>query len=280
MLNRLLASAGFARWLQLLSLQGVLGSQHLLRQMLGRSLQSAYTGAAGGWIWIYFRPLVMVVAYYFVFGKILAVRMDAAVTGTGSYPLYLISGLIPWMIFLDGVMSGSSSLVREAGLLKKARFPLELIPAREVLLAAVRFAPLLLLIWPLGIWLADGHPLGLLPVLAWLLLQLLFTYFLVLVLCLMSAALRDIGMLVESVFPLLLFFAPILYPRDRVPADFSWLLSLNPFTPLVNGYHDLLLGGRLPSWPDLGLLCAWLLIFGWAAHLLLRRSREQVVDWL
>jgi ABC-type polysaccharide/polyol phosphate export permease len=280
MLRRIVGSARFGRLLELLSLRGVVGFHHLLGQLLVRSFRSSYSGALGGWVWVYLKPAIMVTAYYFVFEKILAVRMDALITGTDSYPLFLLSGLIPWMIFADGAMDGVGSLVREADLLKKTRFPLELIPARSVLLAAIRLSPLLLLLWPLGLWLAAGRPVAVLFLLSWLLLQLLFTYYLALVLALLTAALRDIGMLVESVLPLMMFFAPVLYPRESVPAGFAWLLGLNPFTPLADGYHAILLAGSLPRWQDIALLLTWTLLFGGAGYILRRRAREQLVDWL
>ncbi len=280
LLRYVATSAATARILGLLSLGGVAGFHHLLRQLLARSFRASYTGALGGWAWVYARPALMACAYYFVFDKILAVRMEAAVTGTPSYPLFLLAGLLPWMVFMEGVMEGVQSLVREAELLKKARFPLELMPARAILLAALRLSPLLLLLWPLGIWLGEGQAVGLLYLLPWLLLQLLLTYYLALTLAILTAAVRDVGMLVESVLPLMMFFTPVLYTRQSVPEGFGWLLAINPFTPLADGYHRILLAGSPPGGGVFLALLFWLLLFGVFSRVLLRRAREQLVDWL
>lgn len=254
--------------------------RHLLGSLIARTIKSSYSGAFGGWLWVYIKPVIMVTAYYFVFEMILSIRVDQAKTGTENYSLFLLSGFIPWLVFVDSVMDGGTSLVREAGLLKKTRFPLELIPARSVLIAAIRMFPLLFLVWPLGMLLADGQSVAILYLPAWMLLQILFSYYLVLTLAILSSALRDIGMLVESVLPLLVFFAPVLYPGDVVPESFRWLLWCNPFTPLVNGFHDVLLSGRFPHLNNMAAVLLWILVFAWIANILLRRAREQLVDWL
>jgi lipopolysaccharide transport system permease protein len=106
------------------------------------------------------------------------------------------------------------------------------------------------------------------------------TYYLGLVAAVLTAALRDIGYLLQSSFGLLIFLAPILYPLQRVPAEFSALLWINPATPLVKGYHTIVLQGQFPDPVDIAVLGAWLVSGMLAARVLLRRSGEQLADWL
>jgi lipopolysaccharide transport system permease protein len=129
-------------------------------------------------------------------------------------------------------------------------------------------------------WLGESGPRALLWLPVWALIQIAMAYFLALGLAVLTAALRDIGNLVQTLFGMLIFFAPILFPLERVPEAVRPLLWLNPFTALANGYHSILLRGDIPAWPDLLGALAWLLLLMVAASILLRRSREQLVDWL
>jgi ABC-type polysaccharide/polyol phosphate export permease len=67
---------------------------------------------------------------------------------------------------------------------------------------------------------------------------------------------------------------------DKVPPGLHWLLFANPFTPLAEGYHSILLQGEFPSLPSITIALVWLLCSLMLARLLLSRSREFVVDWL
>jgi ABC-type polysaccharide/polyol phosphate export permease len=275
-----LLRSALLRVLDLASLLPLWRSRRLLVGMLARELRRSYIGSAAGWFWLVFRPLVTAAAYFFVFDTIFAVRFDRHLIGTENYAVYLLSGLLPWLAFVDGVVQGGQSLVRNGGLIKKTRFPLELIPAEVVLGGAVRNLPFVLL-------LALGHAamgfaswLGLLYLLPWMVLQMALTYYLGLVAAVLTAALRDIGHLLQSSFGLLIFLAPILYPLQRVPAEFSALLWINPATPLVKGYHTIVLQGQFPDPVDIAVLGAWLVSGMLAARVLLRRSGEQLADWL
>ena len=252
----------------------------LLKGLVVRSLKSSYTGAAGGVAWVYFKPLFMIFAYYFVFDKVLKVRLGGAGEDVPSYSMFLLSGILPWLVFSESVVEGASCLVREASLLKKTRFPLELIPARSVLTSGIKIFPFLFAIWLVAAIFMAGSWTGFLSLTVWISIQLLLTYYLVVALSILSAALRDVGLLVESLFPLLLFFSPVLYPIEQVPSDLHWLLWLNPFTPLADGYHTILLQGGLPSITVFSIVMLWIVASLLLCRVLINRSKEYIVDWL
>jgi lipopolysaccharide transport system permease protein len=264
----------------LLLLDDLLRFRHLLIGLVARSLKAAYTGSVGGVFWVYLRPLLVILAYYFVFDQVLSIRLNIETGGAESYALYLLSGLLPWLVFSDAVVEGASCLVRESELIKKTRFPVVIIPARTVLTAAIKTLPLLLIIWWVSITVADGALYALPLLVLWVGLQILFSYYIAILLAILSAALRDVSLLVESIFPLLLFFSPVLYPMERVPQQYQWALNLNPFTPLAEGFHNILLEGVAPALSDTLLLIGWIVLTLSVARLLLRRSHESLVDWL
>ncbi len=271
-------------WLGIVILRAVLAHQlwrhrAILAGMVQRSLMSGFAGASLGGVWLYLKPLAMAGAYYFVFDRVLSARIGIE-TGTGMYALYLMSGLIGWMAFAEGVIDGAQSLSRDAELLKKTRLPFELIPARSVLTAGLRMALLLELVWLSGLFLAQGQIIGLFYLAVWFVAQLWLTYYLALIFACLSAALKDIGLLVEALFPFLLFFSPVLYQTSAVPEAFAWVLPVNPFSALAEGYHDILLQGQWPPLATCLNVIYWLAPVLLIGQLLYPRARDQVTDWL
>lgn len=262
------------------ALEALWHSRHLLIGLVVRQLRSNYAGTAGGGWWLLARPIIMVLAYYFVFDVVMAVRLRPGMVGTETYALYLVSALIPWLAWTDGVVQGSASLIHSADLLRKTRLPVELIPARSVLSSSAGFFPVTFLVAAVSVYTGGAGFTAFLWLPFWLTLQLLMAYYLALVLAILAAALRDIGNLVQTLFGMMIFFSPILFPIERVPEFMRPLLWLNPFTVLANGYHAILLQGELPAWQDLAGVAIWLSLLTLFASLLLRRAREQLVDWL
>jgi len=64
------------------------------------------------------------------------------------------------------------------------------------------------------------------------------------------------------------------------PEGWRWVLWLNPMTALVIGYQQVLLQG---AWPPAGVWVAlgcWLVVVAVALNVVVKRSRDQLVDWL
>jgi len=63
---------------------------------------------------------------------------------------------------------------------------------------------------------------------------------------------RDIGYIVRGVTPLLMFLTSVLYPiKVSSPQLQGVLTTLNPMTPLIDTYREIILAGR---WPNLAVL--------------------------
>ena len=110
--------------------------------------------------------------------------------------------------------------------------------------------------------------------------QVLLAWLLGYLLAILMAALRDVQQLVAFVMSIGVFAAPILFPLTMFPERWRWLLWLNPMTAWVLGYQAVLLKGAWPPaevWLAMGV---WLVVLGLALDVALRRSREQLVDWL
>ena len=236
----------------------------LLWVMARRELAARHAGTALGIAWPYIQPLLTVAAYYLVFDVVFAMRLGEQAP-TRAVGTYLIVGMLPWMAFCEALSRGMNSLVEAGSVLQKNALPPALFVARSVLASAVVHAPLML---ALALAYTPHHRfalalVALLPLLA-----------------LLAAALRDTVQLVGFALSVGLFLSPVLFPVTMFPAQWRWALWANPMTPLLTGYQSILLEG---TWPRLSAwlaACLWCALGAWVLDRLLRRSRDQLVDWL
>ncbi|MGQ0728160.1 ABC transporter permease [Acidovorax sp.] len=246
--------------------------------MTRREITARYAGTAAGVLWAYVQPLLTVAAYYVVFDIVFAMRLgdNAPTPAVGAF---LIVGALPWMAFCDALSRGMLSLVEAGGVLQKNALPPVLFPARSVLASMLVHGPLLLaLALAYGPQHHFGSALLVLPILVGL--QFLLSLVLGYALAILMAALRDTAQIVAFVLSVGIFMSPILFPLTMFPEAWRWVLWLNPMTALVLSYQAVLLQGVWPSILAWAAIAAWLAGASLLLAVLLRRSRDQLVDWL
>ncbi len=250
----------------------------LLGVMVWRELAARHSGTAGGVVWVYAQPLLTVAAYYLVFDVVFAMRLgDAAPTKAAG--TFLIVGMLPWQAFCEALGRGTSSLIDAGHLLQKNALPPVLMVLRTVLASAAIYMPLLVLLALAYTPLHGGAP-ALLSLPLLLATQFALAFVLAYALAIMAAALRDTVQLVTFALSVGVFLSPILFPATLFPEDWRWLLWLNPMTAWVLAYQNVLLQGLWPSWQSCVGMAAWLAGACAVLSPLLRRSRDELVDWL
>jgi homopolymeric O-antigen transport system permease protein len=216
----------------------------LLKEMVWRDIRSRYIGSGLGIAWAFANPILWMVLYTAVFAGVLRVPIPA---GFGSFPEFLLAGLLPWMAIQEAISRSASALTDNAAMVKKTVFPLETLILSIVAAAVVNQV---IAFTVFGVYLAlVGHfslPWALLAIPA-LLLQVLLTFGLASLAATVTAFLRDavhaIGILLTVVF----YATPIVYPVALVPERFRPIIEANPVTHLVEWYRRAF---TLHQWPE------------------------------
>lgn len=219
--------------------------RHLVWRLTMLDFQVRYAGSRLGLLWTLLSPLLVLGAYLLLFGKILGVRPDPALSGL-DYALLMACGLLPWLGFSEGVMRGTGSVLAQRNLMKSTVFPMELIPVTAVCAGLViQMCGIVVLLLVLGFRGVLGLTLVLLPLLV--ILQALFTIGVVWFLSCVNIVYRDTSQVIGLLMVLLMFLSPIAYTQAMVPAGFELLVTLNPLSYLIDGYRGALMFNRLPS---------------------------------
>lgn len=211
----------------------------LLSQLVRKDLKVKYQGSALGFVWSLANPLFQLGIYYVIFTKVFR-------NPTPDYHVYLMSGLLAFSAFNTAVAGASTSVVGNAGLVKKVRFPLLVLPLSGVGFAMVQLAlqlPVLLVIALLsGVDVLRPPLLLLVPALA---LLVLFSTALGVLCAALNVRYRDTSHFVELSMLVWFWLNPILYQAQLVKnafadvglADAFWLYFLNPMATVVSTFQ-------------------------------------------
>lgn len=243
-----------------------------------REMAARHAGTAAGAVWLYAQPLLTVAAFYLVFDVVFAMRLgaDAPTKAVGAY---LVVGALPWMAFCDAIARSMNSLLDAGSVLQKNPLPPVLFPIRAVLASAAIFTPLIALLAVAYIPL-HHFSIALLSLPLLLLAQFILCASLGYLLAILAAALRDTVQLVNFFLSVGIYLSPVLFPISLFPENWRWVLWLNPMTALVTGYQAVLLQGAWPAWSSWLVTAGWLVLVLAVLALVVRRSRDQLVDWL
>jgi lipopolysaccharide transport system permease protein len=253
-------------------------ARSLVWVMARREIAARNAGSAGGLVWSYAQPLLMVAAYYLVFDVVFSLRLgeNAPTRAVGAF---LVVGALPWMAFSDTVSRAMNSLIDAGSLLQRSPLPAVLFPVRSALASTVIYAPIMVVLALAYTPLHRFSPalLALLPLVA---LQLVLSLLLGYLLAIFAAAMRDTQQVVAFLLSVGIFLSPVLFPATMFPQDWRWVLWLNPMSAPVMGYQNILLQGAWPAWTSWVVTVAWIIALAGMLALVVSRSRDQLADWL
>jgi lipopolysaccharide transport system permease protein len=223
----------------------------LLGHLVLRDLRHKYKGSSLGFAWSLLHPLVMAGVYTIAFKWIVRLPIE-------HFPLFLLSGLLPWMFFSAALSSASGAIVDNGTLVRKVAFPRLVLPLAAVAAQLVQFALMYVTIVPLLALFGVGVSPALAALVPLIVLQVIFTAGLALVTATAYVFARDTRHLIEVGLQIWFWVTPVVYSLALVPDTLRRWLQWNPMTQFITAYHDIVVSRRTPSLATFGilLLCA------------------------
>ncbi len=251
----------------------------LLGHLTWWDMVSLYFGSWAGLLWNFVLPAIVILAYLAVFELTPGFRFGGR-DAVGGFGVNLVAGLIPWLLFQESVARAATSYVDNRHVLAQIPVPAPLFPLANVASGLVRHVVALVLF--AGILVASGmQPTGwwvLLPLLA--LPLLLLTAACAQVVACLTVLSRDVAPTVGAAMLPLFFATPIIYPPHIVPETLRLLMDLNPLSPIVLAYRDVLVTGRMPMLDGLAYSLGFALVVAALGYVLVRRIGPELAERL
>jgi ABC-type polysaccharide/polyol phosphate export permease len=248
----------------------------LMISLAERDLRTRYKQAGFGIAWAVITPLLLMLAFTFVFTKFTTVD-----TGGAPYPIFSYLGLLPWTFFASSLSLGSVSLTNNVSLLNKVYCPREVFPLSQIIIAAfdAMIASLLLLVlFPL-LGYTPTVEIYYVPLL--LLVLLAFVIGVTLVSSITLIYMRDLRFAVPLIIQFGIFVTPVAYNASVVaptPAKMMVYSTLNPLVPVIDGLRRCILYGQAPQWwPLFGGACTSVILVV-AGFMIFKRLETGIAD--
>jgi lipopolysaccharide transport system permease protein len=245
----------------------------LLKNLILKDFRIRYRNMSLGVFWSLLNPLIMLAVYTFVFTRIFT-------NTTPHWAVFILCGLLPFNFFAMAWSAGTSSMVDNAGLVKRVSVPREIVPITSVLANCLHLVIqiiLLLLITVLTGVTVNIHWLWL-PV-VWA-LEIVFVCGLALLFAAINVYVRDTRYVVESATIVLFWLVPIIYDFSMIPAQYRELYQYNPLAALILAMREILLMNVAPPAVLLSKLTAVSFAsfaLGWVVF---RRLKVRFYDYL
>ena len=236
----------------------------IARNVLTRQYRDSFLGI----IWTVLQPMVQVLIYAFVFGKIMRFPVQ-------NYVLFITSSFLVWQFIFQIMLTSTLSIIGNAENIKRSQIPVTIFPVAEVLKQCYTFGVSFVVMYGLACltvtdfhWTALLVPVYMLPV-------VVAAFPVAIALGLATPYLRDLGDIINLGMSVMFWLTPVIYPITIVPEHMRIWFEFNPFYILIRPVSALVYEARLPTMYEMGTqlgLIVLIYILGIAVYKACRRN--------
>ena len=241
--------------------------------LVWRDIKARYAQSILGLGWAVFRPLVTMVVFSVVFGKLAKINSDGV-----PYTIFSLAAIVPWTYFSSSLTSSSSSLLSSKNMMTKVYFPrliLPIVPSISKLVDFfISFSVLVIMLYAYGFYLS---------------IEIIFLPLLILLMFLCSSGLgmwitsislqyRDINFAKGYFIQLLLYVAPVVYPASSVPDNFRLIYGIFPMAGVIEGFRSILLKTNSMPWDLIIVGSIFSILFFITGAFFFKRMEKYIAD--
>jgi lipopolysaccharide transport system permease protein len=236
--------------------------RELFRVLAWRDLSVRYKQTAIGAIWALLRPLLSMLVFTIIFGRIARLPSD----GVAPYALMVFCGVLPWSFFATGLAEASNSLINNANLIGKVYFPRLIVPTAAVVVAFVDFLISFGILVVLLLWYQYPPSWHVVFLPLFVLLGFLASIGPSLWIAALNVRYRDFRYIIPFIVQFGLYVSPVGFSSSIVPEQWRLLYAINPIVGVIDGFRWSILGRQaalyLPGLAVSSAVTAVLLWFG------------------
>ena len=209
-------------------------SRRAILELTRRDFKSRYLGSYLGLLWAFIHPAITILIFWFVFQA----GFKSAPVDNYPFILWLMTGMIPWFFFSDGISNASNSIIENSFLVKKVVFRISILPVVKILSALfihTFFIAVLFLMFLSYGYLPDIRN-----------IQVFYYLFSAIILILASSwitssvilFMKDVGQVVAVLLQFGFWLTPVFWSLKIMPEKYHPIIMLNPAYYIIEGYRD------------------------------------------
>lgn len=230
--------------------------------MVWREIKVMYAQTILGFSWALLQPLIQIVIFSVIFGKVAKLSTDGI-----PYFLFSTIAIIPWTYMSQAMMSSSQSLISNQNVLGKIYIPRLIFPLTYVLSKFVDFCISLIIILAAAVYYNVIPALNILLLPFFIILMMIIPAGVGMWLSALAIRFRDVKFAMPFVIRMLIYSAPIVYSASTIPEKYRFIYSFNPIVGVIEGFRACILGLPVPwmyVWP--GIITSLILLISGALY--------------
>jgi lipopolysaccharide transport system permease protein len=242
-----------------------------------RDIKVRYKQTVVGAAWGLIRPLLTMLVFAFVFGKV----ANLAVKGGPPYPILVFAGLLPWQFFSSALSEASNSMIGNVHLISKVYFPRMIVPASSVITSLVDLAISFGLLLLIMLYYRYVPPIQVLLLPVFVIIAFLISIGVGLYVTALNVKFRDFRYIIPFVIQFGIYITPVGYSSTVITQKYSeqarFWFSLNPMVGVIDGFRWCITGEPM-YWPGFFLSIGVMLVFLWLGVWYFRKTEKLFAD--
>lgn len=245
----------------------------LLYFLVWRDVKVRYKQTAIGIAWVIIQPVMTMVIFSLVFGRVAKIPSDGL-----PYPVFMYAGLLPWNLFANSLSRGGDSVVQNSTLISKIYFPRLILPIAGIISPLIDFFVAFVVLIAMMIWFGIAPSWSLVTLPLFVLLAAFTALAVGLCLSALNVRYRDVGYATPFLIQLWMFASPVAYPASLIPERWRVIYGLNPMCGVIEGFRWGLLGKAAPDFHLIAVSTAVVAVLMFGAVVFFRKTERTFAD--
>jgi lipopolysaccharide transport system permease protein len=242
-----------------------------------RDIKVRYKQTVIGAAWGVIRPLLTMLVFTFVFGRLANLDHKTAV----PYAIIVFAGLLPWQFFSSALSDASNSLTNNTNLITKVYFPRLIIPASSIIVSFIDFAISFILLLLVMLYYRYLPPIQILVLPFFIIMVFFIAFGVSLYFTALNVKYRDFRYIIPFIVQFGIYVTPVGYSSkeiaEKYSATFRFWYSLNPLVGVIDGFRWCITGERI-YWPGFFESLFITVTFLWIGIYYFRRTEKSFAD--
>jgi ABC-type polysaccharide/polyol phosphate export permease len=215
--------------------------RYMFYSLVRKNLFGKYKNSTLGFLWNFLTPAISILLFYIVFENFMGRDIP-------NYWAYLCVGMFPFSFMNTNLIGGASNITSNGGMIKKMYFPREILPLSQVtytfIVFLIAYAIVAILMLIIGFPMSSS---GILALPLVIITMFVFSFGTILFTSAVSVYSRDFEYIITAFARILFWVTPIFYTIDSLTGILSKAIWFNPLTYYVEGLHEIIYWGMMPS---------------------------------
>lgn len=263
------------------NLQEIWRYRDLLFLFVRRDFFAVYKQTVLGPLWFVIQPIFTTLIFTVIFGQLASIPTDGL-----PQVLFYMCGIICWNYFAECVTKTSNTFVSNSAIFGKVYFPRLILPMSIIITNLLKFGIQFLLFLAIlsyyvfnGLNISQNTYIFTLPLLLFIMAILGLSFGLII--SSLTTKYRDFQFLISFGIQLFMYATPVVYPLSLAKeklGTYSWIVSLNPMTSIIETMKFAFLGQGTFSWYSIAYSLIFSLVLLFLGVIVFNRVEKTFMD--